>query len=77
MKNINKKKALQLLGKRIRELRVEQDISQAQLAFEVEVSREHITRIEQGLMNPTFHTLYKIAQALNIEFPGLFTFLEK
>ena len=76
MKSISRKKALILLGKRIRKLREEQDISQAQLAFEVGISREHITRIENGHLNTTFYTLYKIASVLEVEFQDLFPFLD-
>ncbi len=76
MKNLNQKKSQTLLGSRIRKFRTEQNISQAQLAYEVEISREQITHTENGHVNTTFYTLYKIASALNIEFDELFTFLK-
>lgn len=77
VKIVRKKQAVKLLGERIRKLRLKQNISQAQLAFEAEISREQLLRIENGNYNTTYFTLYKICIALNIEFKELFEFLEK
>jgi putative transcriptional regulator len=54
------------LGKKIRELRKAQKISQGQLAFEAGVRREAITHIERGEQNATTDTLYSIANALGV-----------
>ena len=62
------------LGKRIRELRKLQKISQAQLAFEAGVRREAIIFIESGVQNPTTETLIGIADALNVHVRELFDF---
>ncbi len=38
-------------GQRVKQLRKEQNITQSQLAFEAELSREHISRMEHEKMN--------------------------
>ena len=43
-----KKDILSIVGYNIREKRVEQKMSQNQLAFEVGVSREFINKVESG-----------------------------
>ena len=77
MKKLAEKKLLVLLGKRIRELRIRENISQAQLGFEIGRSREQVNHIENGRVNTSFFTLYKIAQSLNVEFEELFNFLKE
>lgn len=62
------------LGKRIRELRKAQKISQAQLAFEAGVRREAIIHIERGNQNATTETLLGIADALDVHLKVLFEF---
>lgn len=52
------------LGKRIREVRLDQNISQEQLADRAEISRAHMGRIERGDMSPTIDTVERIAAAL-------------
>jgi transcriptional regulator with XRE-family HTH domain len=60
------KKKLKVLGARIRSLREKQNISQAQLAYECELSREYIGLVERGVYSPTITTLWAIADALSI-----------
>ncbi len=75
--NVTNKEAVAFrrkLGKKIRELRKEQGISQAQLAFESGVRREAITHIERGEQNATTDTLYSIAEALGIHIQQMFAF---
>lgn len=55
----------ELLGRRIREVRVQQQISQEQLADLAKISRAHIGRIERGDMSPTVETVERIAAALD------------
>lgn len=61
------KEILILIGRRIRQERKKQGISQAQLAFESEIPREQIIRIEKAQGNPTIKTLLKISMALNVQ----------
>lgn len=62
------------LGKRIREVRKEQKITQEQLAFESGVGRRVIVHIEKGIQNVTVDTLYALADALDVEPQTFFDF---
>lgn len=66
--------AIKLLGKKIRELRKKQNLSQAQLAFECEMPREQLYRIELGQINTSVNNIFIIAKTLNISPKELFEF---
>lgn len=69
------KKELQIIiGKRIKELRENQNIPQQDLAALCNIENSNLSRLEAGGTNPTFYTLYKIAQHLNISIAELLTF---
>lgn len=55
---------LKSIGNSIRKLRIQNKISQAQLAFEVKTDGRHIRRIEKGEVNISFTTLFRISQVL-------------
>ncbi|MBI4931415.1 MAG: helix-turn-helix transcriptional regulator [Bacteroidetes bacterium] len=74
MKKSKTKPAWRKLGKKIRQTRKEQNISQAQLAYESGLSREEIYRLELGYINPTYDTLAAIAEALGIQVKELVDF---
>lgn len=57
----------QIVGERIRSIRGEQGISQAELADKLGVSRASIVNIEAGRQRPPLHLLWKIADALDTE----------
>ena len=59
------------VGDRIRKERVRQDISQAQLAYELKTSIRQIQRIENGEINTGIVSLYKIAEALEVDIKEL------
>ena len=61
-------------GKRIRELRRERKLTQAQLAERVELSINYISQIETGVASPTFETIVKLAEGLGVEIKQLFDF---
>jgi DNA-binding XRE family transcriptional regulator len=65
---------LRKLGRRIRDLRKAQQISQSQLAFESGLQRVTIGAIERGEQNPTAETLYNIAKALDVNVREFFDF---
>lgn len=67
MINIKNKKLISLIGKHIRELRIQQNMSQESLANEADIPLSQIGRIERGETNPTISTLYVISEALNIK----------
>jgi len=61
------------LGSRIRKLRRERGLSQAALAAAAQVDRTYLTDIERGHRNPTLRSVARLAGALNISVPALFS----
>lgn len=65
---------MERLGKRLRELRKEKDMSATQLAKASGLRIETISRLETGLIkNPAIDTLKKIAAALGVKVWSLLT----
>jgi transcriptional regulator with XRE-family HTH domain len=54
------------LGKRIRALRGEMNISQEDLADRADIHRNYISQIEGGKRNVSFYNVVKIARALKV-----------
>lgn len=65
--NIKSRKNSRLVALRILQVLKEQNISQAELAEKLSVSRQHISKIVKGEENFTFETIEKIENALGIE----------
>lgn len=61
-------------GRRLRLLRRSKDLTQFQLAEKVGCSTEYISRLERGLVSPSFETIEKICFSLNIDPKMLFDF---
>ncbi|MCL6217227.1 helix-turn-helix transcriptional regulator [Zunongwangia pacifica] len=57
---------------RIKVLRAEQNITQAQLANRVEVSRQTINAIEKGKFDPSLPLAFKIARLFNLKIEDIF-----
>lgn len=74
MKYVREDKFLKILGKRIRLLRIRNGITQAQLAFEAEIPRMQVSRIERGEINTGISTLIRISQVLDIPTKDLIEF---
>lgn len=53
-------------GKRIRELRDRQAITQDELAHRAGMDRSYVGQIERGEKNITIRNIYKLAEALGI-----------
>jgi len=64
------------IGKRLKELRKEQKISQRELGLRSGLEKSEIQRLERG-GNTTFKTMLKIVNALDIDFGELFKLDEK
>ena len=64
---IRKQKSLELIGKKIRELRLKQGFSQEELADSAGVARAYMGRVERGEQNISIQNLIKIALALKLE----------
>lgn len=63
---MDKQQLLKQLGKKIKALREEQNLSQQELASLCDFEKSNMSRIEAGNTNPTVFTLYKISSALKI-----------
>jgi len=56
-----------VLGIKIRELRIEKNIKQVELAKLAGISNTYLSDIEKGRTLPSLKTLYKLASALNVD----------
>lgn len=63
---------LSLVGSNIREKRIEQKMSQNQLAFEAGVTREFVNKVESGKYNISVKNLEKLAVILEVEVKDFF-----
>jgi transcriptional regulator with XRE-family HTH domain len=61
------KNYLEQIGNRIRELRIEADLSQEKLAFSCDLDRTYIGSVERGERNISILNLCKIAKALKVK----------
>lgn len=63
------------LGKRIKIIRIERDLTQDELSEKigVECNSQYISRIERGLYLPSVIRLMQIAYALNVKLDELFS----
>ena len=61
------------IGERITQLRKEKDISQAELAKRLEVSRQAVSKWEQGASSPDTNKLIQLAKILDTEVEYLAT----
>ena len=63
---------LKLFGKRVKERRKKNNLTQEQLAEKIGVYQKQIGNIETGVCFTTFQTLEKLAQVFNVEIEELF-----
>ena len=73
------KKTLQLtkkLGKTIKKMRSNKNISCTELAYSFDIDKGNLSRIENGLIDCKFTTLWKISEALNMKLSELILCLE-
>ncbi|KAA0126797.1 helix-turn-helix transcriptional regulator [Chryseobacterium sp. SN22] len=64
------------IGKLIQLYRLIKGLSQFQLGLELNISKDHIGRIERGLTNPTIENIVKLSNFLEIDILLLFTKLD-
>ncbi len=76
MSSMEKSELLQLLGKRIKNLRLEKGLSQVDLVARMQgnIDTTNISRIEAGRTNPTVYSLYRLSEALEISMSELVNF---
>lgn len=70
---MNKSEILKKIGKRIKEVRLQKGISQADLVGKMDgnIDPTNISRIEAGRTNPTVITLFRIAEAMDMTLADL------
>lgn len=56
-------------GKVLKRVRQEKELSQEKLAFEMEVERSYISKLEIGMYQPRLSTILSVAEVLDIR-PG-------
>ncbi|MBT3421714.1 MAG: helix-turn-helix transcriptional regulator [Bacteroidetes bacterium] len=62
----------QKFGKRLKELRLQSNLSQEALALKAEIDRTYMTSVENGKRNISIKNIYKILTALDISFFDFF-----
>lgn len=60
------------LGRNLRHFREQAGLTQVELAFDAEVERSRISKIERGHINPSLLTLATLCYCLKITLPTLF-----
>ena len=55
-----------IVGRNVRRLRLQKELTQEQLAFEAELDLTYVGGIERGKRNPSLSVLARIAKALSI-----------
>ena len=71
MKTDRNKQLLELLAKNVRSLRKGVGLSQEDLAFECDIDRTYISKVERGIANPSLLVLYRLAEVLGVEIKDL------
>ena len=59
------------LGRNVRRLRRELNLSQEELAFQAEIDRTYVSQIERGVINPSLLVLWKVANVLAVDVVAL------
>lgn len=67
-------KGLALFGKKFREIRRRQKLTQGQLSFESGISKNQISRIERGEINTGLSTIIILAEVMHVHPKELFDF---
>lgn len=62
----NREKTSYLVGKRLREIRIEKGLGQENLALSAGVHPTYIGRLERGEKCPTIDTIFRIARSLDV-----------
>jgi len=65
---------LELLAKNIKKYRKEKNLSQNELAERLNISREHLAKLETTKRCISLKLLFKLSDTLNVSLRDLFTF---
>lgn len=74
MIGVRNKQVMRTFGERLRELREQKQMSQAQLAHRAQIVPSQVGRIERGQINASICTIVNLAAALEVPVPLLMTF---
>ena len=74
MDNYDRNTILISFGKNLRLTRLAKGFTQEQLANELGVEISQISRIDRGVVNTSFSTLYSISKVLNVDVSEFFVF---
>jgi transcriptional regulator with XRE-family HTH domain len=66
-----------VFGKVLKQVRKEKNISQEQLAFDSNLDRSYISKLETGVYQPSISTIFSISQALGVKMSDLIIATEK
>lgn len=61
-----------IVGKNVRKIRQQRDLTQEQLAFEAGIDLTYVGGIERGRRNPSLTVMARIADALSVPLVKLF-----
>lgn len=61
----------QRIGRSIRNIRMDSDLTQEQVFLAVPMNRSHYQQIESGVANPSLNTLLRIARVLGVHVADL------
>lgn len=66
----------QKFGERIKKLRIERNLTQEQLAFNISMDRSYLASVELGKRNISLENIYKLANGFGITLQELFENIE-
>ena len=66
----------QMIGARIKEIRIGKRITQEQLAEKININPKYLSSIERGKENPTLDILIKIAKSLDVNLDDIFKLVQ-
>jgi transcriptional regulator with XRE-family HTH domain len=72
--NLTNREFCVAFGSHLKRLRAERNFSLRQFALEMGIEHSQLSRIENGTINTTISTAYKIAETLQIPVKDLFDF---
>ncbi|MER3497319.1 MAG: transcriptional regulator [Chitinophagaceae bacterium] len=67
MKYLRDEIGIKKFGKRLKELRLQKNFTQEQLAWEAGIKPMHVSKIERGIINKSLSHILALAKALKIQ----------
>jgi transcriptional regulator with XRE-family HTH domain len=71
MKILRNESTLTSLANNVKKHRKQAGLSQEELAFQCDIDRTYISKVERGVANPSLLILVKIAEMLNVRIEDL------